>query len=106
MITVLKSMERNSLKTREEISRLYSLIGNLQRRLDLEYSTLGNDNVIEIIREASPVEEPVIPLFSLLEEKRDKGKNKEESRASQPVLKEILEPKLPDPLLFLLDNRG
>ncbi|KAB2626103.1 receptor-like protein 12 [Pyrus ussuriensis x Pyrus communis] len=55
------------------------------------------------MREANPVEEPVIPLFLLLEEKMSKEKNKKESRNSQPVLKTIKEPELPD--LVLLDSR-
>ena len=41
------------------------------------------------MREESPEKEQVIPLFPLLEEKKDKGKNKEGSGASQPVFEEI-----------------
>ena len=58
------------------------------------------------MREKNPEKEPVIPLFPLLEEKKDKGKKKEGSGASQPVLEEILEAELPKPLLFSLDSRG
>ena len=58
-----QNMERNSRKTREDISKLYSLTGNLQRRLDLEYSTPENDNATEMMSEPSPVEEPAVPFF-------------------------------------------
>ncbi|KAM2695427.1 hypothetical protein EV1_039921 [Malus domestica] len=78
---------------------------SLQRRLDMEYSTPKNGYAREM-RETSSKKEPVIPVFPLLEEKRDKGKNKEGSRANQLVLEEILESELPDPLLFPLDSRG
>ncbi|KAM2141393.1 hypothetical protein ACFX1Q_007674 [Malus domestica] len=106
MMQVLKTMENITLETRGEVSRLYSLIGSLQRRLDMEYSTPKNGYAREMMREASPEKEPVIPLFPLLEEIRDKGKNKEGSGASQPVLEEILETELSDPLLCVLDTRG
>ncbi|KAB2615689.1 receptor-like protein 12 [Pyrus ussuriensis x Pyrus communis] len=85
-------MEKNSLKTKEEISRLCSLTGNLQRRLDLKYFTSENDRIREMMREASPVEEPVIPLFRLLGEKRNKGKNKEESRCELEIKQSLKEP--------------
>ncbi|KAM2187872.1 hypothetical protein ACFX1R_031488 [Malus domestica] len=39
MIQVLKSMEMISLETKGEVSRLCTLTRNLQRRLDLEFST-------------------------------------------------------------------
>ncbi|KAM1079467.1 hypothetical protein ACFX2B_014023 [Malus domestica] len=39
MIQVLKSMKRIFLETKGEVSRLCTLTGNLQRRLDLEFST-------------------------------------------------------------------
>ncbi|KAM1462825.1 hypothetical protein ACFX1R_049167 [Malus domestica] len=100
-----QSMKINSRETREDISRLYSLTGNLQRRLDLEYPTPENDHARTMTNEASPVNEAVIPLFPILEEKKDKGKNKEESEASHPVLEEILGTELPNPL-FSLNNRG
>ncbi|KAM2507671.1 hypothetical protein ACFX1W_029966 [Malus domestica] len=54
----------------------------------------------------SPVEEPVISLFPLLEEKKGTEKNKEEFESSRPVLKTIKEPELPDPVLSLLNNKG
>ncbi|KAB2620592.1 receptor-like protein 12 [Pyrus ussuriensis x Pyrus communis] len=57
------------------------------------------------MKESSLVMKPVIPLFPLLEEKGNKGKNKEGSRISQPVFEEILEAELPDPL-FSLNSRG
>ncbi|KAM1733500.1 hypothetical protein ACFX11_019094 [Malus domestica] len=78
MMQVLKTIECITLETRGEVSRLYSLIGGLQRRLDLEYFTPRNSHAREVMREANPEKEPVIPLFPLLEEKKDKGKNKEE----------------------------
>ncbi|KAM1013950.1 hypothetical protein EV1_043511 [Malus domestica] len=106
MVQVLKSMKKITLETRGEVSRLCSLTESLQRRLDMEYSTPKNGCAREMIREASPEKEPVIPLFPVLEEKNDKGKNKEGSTVSQPVLEKILEIELPDPLLFSLDSRG
>ncbi|KAB2608378.1 S2-RNase [Pyrus ussuriensis x Pyrus communis] len=78
MVQVLKSMEKITLETRGEIRRLYSLTGSQQRKLDLEYSTPNNGYAREIIREESPEKEPVIPLFLVHEEKRDKGKNKKD----------------------------
>ncbi|KAM1140244.1 hypothetical protein ACFX19_041029 [Malus domestica] len=98
-------MEKITLETRGKVSRLCSLTGSLQRRLDMEYSTPKNGYAREM-RETSSKKEPVIPVFPLLEEKRDKGKNKEGSRANQLVLEEILESELPDPLLFPLDSGG
>ncbi|KAM2623629.1 hypothetical protein TB2_028114 [Malus domestica] len=75
MIQVLKSMERISLETKGKVSRLCTLTGNLQRRLDLEFSTpkgaQGSGMSQVTIRS-----EPIIPLFPLLEEEKDKGKNK------------------------------
>ena len=94
MVDVLRSMKK------------ISLIGNLQRRLDLEYFTPENNCIREVMREASPVMELVIPLFPVLEENRSKVKNKERSRLSQSVLEEIREPELPNPFLFSLNSRG
>ena len=88
------------------MSRLCYLTGSLQRKLDLEYSTPKNGYNRETMRESSPEKKAVISLFPLLEEKKDKGKNKEESRVSQPILEKIQEVELPDPLLFSLDSRG
>ena len=45
MVQVLRSMEKISLETRGEVSRLHSLTGSLQRRLDLEFSTPKNGYV-------------------------------------------------------------
>ncbi|KAM2917185.1 hypothetical protein FF1_046020 [Malus domestica] len=75
MIQVLKSMERISLETKGEVSRLCMLTGNLQMRLDLEFSTPKGAQRSGI----SPVvirSEPIIPLFPLLEEEKDRGKKK------------------------------
>ncbi|KAM2824503.1 hypothetical protein COP1_034406 [Malus domestica] len=105
MVAILRSMEKISVETIGEVSRLCSLTGNLQRRLDLEYSTPENNRTREMMREASHVMKPVIPLFSLPKENGNKGKNKKGSRVSQLVLEEILEAELPDPL-FSLNSRG
>ncbi|KAM1787191.1 hypothetical protein ACFX15_036671 [Malus domestica] len=72
MMQVLKTMENITLENREEVSRPCSLTRSLQRRLDLEYSTPKNGYTREMMREESPEKEPVIPLFPLLEEKKDK----------------------------------
>ena len=77
MVQVLKSVENITLESRREVSRLCSLTVSLQKRLDLEYSTLKNGYAKEMIREESPEKEPIIPLFLVLKENRDKGKNKE-----------------------------
>ncbi|KAM2117185.1 hypothetical protein ACFX1R_010766 [Malus domestica] len=58
-----------------------------------------------MIREASLEKKPVIPLFPLLEEKKDKGKKKEKPESSRPD-EEIQETSLPNPLIFPLDGRG
>ncbi|KAB2599602.1 UDP-glycosyltransferase 85A2-like [Pyrus ussuriensis x Pyrus communis] len=84
-------MERNSLETREEVSKLCSLTGNLQRMLDLGYSTLENDHGRKMMRETSFVKELVIPLFPLLKEKRNKEKSKAEPGDDQPTSKKIRE---------------
>ncbi|KAM2151870.1 hypothetical protein ACFX1R_046274 [Malus domestica] len=105
-VQVLKSMENISLETRGDVSRLCSLTGSLQRILDLEYSTPKDGYAREIMREASPGKEPVIPLFPLLEEGKERGNEKVGPEANQPILKEILETDLPYSLLFSLDSRG
>ncbi|KAM2039085.1 hypothetical protein ACFX1T_012567 [Malus domestica] len=106
MVQVLKSIEKTSLETIGEVSKLCSLTRSLQRRLDLEYPTLKDGYAREIMREESLEKEPVIPLFPLLEEKNDRGKKKVEPRTSQPEVEEILETDMPNPLLFPLDSRG
>ncbi|KAM1928264.1 hypothetical protein ACFX13_029954 [Malus domestica] len=73
---------------------------------NLEYSTPKNGYAREVMRVASPKKESVILIFHLLEEKRNKGKDNEGSGVSQPVMEDILEAELPDPLLFSLDSRG
>ncbi|KAB2627100.1 receptor-like protein 12 [Pyrus ussuriensis x Pyrus communis] len=97
-------MEKNSLQMKEEINKLCSLIGNLQRRLDLEYSTPENDRVRGMMREASPVEEPMIPLFPFLEEKRNKGKNKEESPGVVRVRNKAIIKRTHDNTMIDIDN--
>ena len=72
----------------------------------MEYSTPKDGHAREMMREASPEREPVIPLFPLLEEKEDRRKKKEEPGTSQLIGEETLEPRLPDPLLFSLDSKG
>ena len=42
MVQVLKNMEKITLETKGDVSRLCSLTGSMQRRLDLEYSTPNN----------------------------------------------------------------
>ncbi|KAM2961337.1 hypothetical protein FF1_030924 [Malus domestica] len=69
MIQVLKSMERISLETKGEVSRLCTLTGNLQRRLDLEFSTPKGAQG-SMMSQVTSKSEPVIPIFPLLEEKR------------------------------------
>ncbi|KAM2524388.1 hypothetical protein PS1_031115 [Malus domestica] len=97
MVQVLRSMEKISLETKGEVSKLCSLTGSLQRRLDMEYSTPKNDYARGVTREANPEKEPVIPFFPLLEEKNGKNKNNGKFGTSGPVLEEILEAEMPDP---------
>ncbi|KAB2625546.1 receptor-like protein 12 [Pyrus ussuriensis x Pyrus communis] len=70
-------MEKITLESRGEVSKLCFLTGSLQRRLNLEYSTPKNGYAREMMREESLEKELIIPLFPVLEEKRDKGKKKE-----------------------------
>ncbi|KAM1022973.1 hypothetical protein ACFX13_044615 [Malus domestica] len=90
MIQVLKSMERISLETKGEVTRLCTLIGNLQRRLDLEFSTPKGAQR-SVMSQATARSEPVIPLFPLLEEKKDKGKEKEVLEGNHPIIEPVLE---------------
>ncbi|KAM1923544.1 hypothetical protein ACFX15_021445 [Malus domestica] len=90
MIQVLKSMERISLETKGEVSRLCTLTGNLQRRLNLEFSTPKGAQESGM-SQVTMRSEPIIPLFPLLEEENDKGKNKVVPKGSQPVIKLVLE---------------
>ncbi|KAM2293359.1 hypothetical protein ACFXTI_027983 [Malus domestica] len=90
MMQVLKTIENITLEIGGEVSRLCSLTGSLQRRLDLEYFTPNNGHFMEMVKEANPEREPVIPLFPLLEEKKDEGKNNEGFRVSELVVEEIL----------------
>ncbi|KAM1134811.1 hypothetical protein ACFX19_044598 [Malus domestica] len=50
MMQVLKTMESITLETRGEVSRLCSLTGSLQRRLDMEFSTPKNGYAREMTR--------------------------------------------------------
>ncbi|KAM1020189.1 hypothetical protein ACFX2C_041599 [Malus domestica] len=104
MIQVLRSMEKISLETKGEVSRLCTLTGNLQRRLDLEFSTPkgahGNGMGQVTIRS-----EPIIPLFPLLEEEKDRGKKKVVPEGSQPVIESVLEKEFPSFPLLSFDNR-
>ncbi|KAM1315720.1 hypothetical protein ACFX2F_019452 [Malus domestica] len=56
MIQVLKNVERISLETKGEVSKLCTLTGNLQRRLDLEFSTPKGAQVLEICPESQSLE--------------------------------------------------
>ncbi|KAM1504127.1 hypothetical protein ACFX1X_000274 [Malus domestica] len=104
MIQVLKSMERISLETKGDVSRLCTLTGNLQRRLDLEFSTpkgaQGGGMSQVILRN-----EPIIPLFPLLEEEKDRGKKKVVPEGTQPVMEPVLEKELPSFPLLSFNNR-
>ncbi|KAM1680769.1 hypothetical protein ACFX2K_038409 [Malus domestica] len=104
MIQVLKSMEKISLETKREVSRLCTLTGNLQRILDLEFSTpkgaQGSGMSQVTIRG-----EPVIPLFPLLQKKKDKGKEKEVPEGSQPIIEPVLEKEFPSFPLLSFNNR-
>ncbi|KAM1624476.1 hypothetical protein ACFX2K_022653 [Malus domestica] len=104
MIQVLKSMERISLETKGEVSRLCTLTGNLQRRLDLKFSTpkgaQGSGMSQVVMRN-----EPIIPLFPLLEEEKDRGKKKVAPEGSQPVIEPVLERELPSFPVLSFNNR-
>ncbi|KAM1375247.1 hypothetical protein ACFX2I_025704 [Malus domestica] len=104
MIQVLKSMERISLETKGEVSRLCMLTGNLQRRLDLEFSTpkgaQGSGMSPVVIRS-----EPIIPLFPLLEEEKDRGKKKVIPEGSQAVMESASEKEFPSFPLLSFNNR-
>ncbi|KAM2766056.1 hypothetical protein COP1_022020 [Malus domestica] len=104
MIQVLKSMERISLETKGEVSRLCTLTGNLQRILDLEFSTpkgaQGSGMSQVVMRN-----EPIIPLFPLLEEEKDRGKKKVAPEGSQPVIEPVLERELPSFPVLSFNNR-
>ncbi|KAM2622956.1 hypothetical protein TB2_027522 [Malus domestica] len=104
MIQVLKSMERISLETKGEVSRLCTLTGNLQRRLDLEFSTPNGaqgSGMSQVITR----NEPIIPLFPLLEEAGDRGKKKVIPEESQPVMEPVLEKEFPNFPLLSFNNR-
>ncbi|KAM1169133.1 hypothetical protein ACFX19_031494 [Malus domestica] len=97
-------MERISLETKGEVSRLCTLTGNLQRRLDLEFSTpkgAQGSGMSQVTMRS----EPIIPLFPLLEEEKDKGKNKVVPEGSQPVIEPVLEKELPSFPLLSFNNR-
>ncbi|KAM2051883.1 hypothetical protein ACFX16_033450 [Malus domestica] len=104
MIQVLRSMEKISLETKEEVSRPCTLTWNLQRRLDLEFSTpkgaQGSGMSQVTIRS-----EPVIPLFPLLEEETDRGKKKAVPEGSQLVIEPVLEKEFPSFPLLSFNNR-
>ncbi|KAM1341992.1 hypothetical protein ACFX2F_006375 [Malus domestica] len=97
-------MEKISLETKGEVNRLCTLTGNLQRRLDLEFSTpkgaQGSGMSQVTIRS-----EPVIPLFPLLEEENDRGKKKVVLEGSQPVIEPVLEKEFPSFPLLSFNNR-
>ncbi|KAM2913709.1 hypothetical protein COP2_044331 [Malus domestica] len=97
-------MERISLETKGEVSRLCMLIGNLQRRLDLEFSTLNGaqrSGMSQVITR----NEPIIPLFPLVEEERDRGKKKVIPEESQPVIEPVPEKEFPNFPLLSFNNR-
>ncbi|KAM2058725.1 hypothetical protein ACFX16_031271 [Malus domestica] len=105
MIQVLKSMEMISLETKGEVSRFCILTGNLQRRLDLEFSTpkgAQGSGMSQVITR----NEPIVPLFPLLEEERDRGKKKVIPEGSQPAIEPVPEKEFPSfPLLSFTNRR-
>ncbi|KAM1326576.1 hypothetical protein ACFX14_011104 [Malus domestica] len=104
MIQVLKSMEMISLETKGEVSRLCMLTGNLQRRLDLEFSTPKGAQEGGMSQSITR-NEPIIPLFPLLEEGRDRGKKKVIPEGSQPVIEPVPENEFPSFPLLSFNNR-
>ncbi|KAM2263974.1 hypothetical protein ACFXTI_040195 [Malus domestica] len=104
MIQVLRSMEKISLETKGEVSRLCTLTGNLQRRLDLEFSTPKGAQKSGM-SQVTIRSEPVIPLFPLLEEENDRGKKKAVPEGSQPVIEPVLEKEFPTFPLLSFNNR-
>ncbi|KAM1626783.1 hypothetical protein ACFXTN_013742 [Malus domestica] len=105
MIQVLKSMEMISLETKGEVSRLCMLTGNLQRRLDLEFSTPKDAQGSGISRVITR-DEPIIPLFPLLEETGDRGKKKVILEGSQPAMEPILMTEFLSFPLLSYNNKG
>ncbi|KAM0977936.1 hypothetical protein ACFX13_014232 [Malus domestica] len=97
-------MEKIYLETKGEVSRLCTLTGNLQRRLDLEFSTPKGAQGSGI-GQVTIRSEPVIPLFLLLEEENDRGKNKVVPEGSQPVIEPVLEKEFPSFPLLSFNNR-
>ncbi|KAM3001282.1 hypothetical protein FF2_037594 [Malus domestica] len=104
MIQVLRSMEKISLETKGEVSRLCTLTGNLQRRLDLEFSTPKGAQGSGM-SEVTIRSEPVIPLFQLLEEEKNMGKKKVVPEGSQPVIEPVMEKEFPSFPLLSFNNR-
>ncbi|KAM2884984.1 hypothetical protein COP2_012216 [Malus domestica] len=104
MIQVLKSMEKISLETKGEVSRLCTLTGNLQRRLDLEFSTLRSAQG-GVMSQATSRSEPVLPLFPLFEEEKDRGKKKEVLEGGEPMIESVLEKEFSSFLLLSFNNR-
>ncbi|KAM1006221.1 hypothetical protein ACFX19_003053 [Malus domestica] len=104
MIQVLRSMEKISLETKGEVSRLCTLTGNQHRRLDLEFSTPKGAQGSGI-SQGTIRSEPVIPLFPLLEEENDRGKKKVVLEGSQPVIEPVLEKEFPSFPLLSFNNR-
>ncbi|KAM1584723.1 hypothetical protein ACFX1Z_037676 [Malus domestica] len=104
MIQVLRSMEKISLETKGKVSRLCTLTGNLQRRLDLEFSTPKGAQGSGM-SEVTIRSEPVIPLFQLLEEEKNMGKKKVVPEGSQPVIEPVMEKEFPSFPLLSFNNR-
>ncbi|KAM2700843.1 hypothetical protein EV2_002730 [Malus domestica] len=104
MIQVLRSIEKISLETMGEVSRLCTLTGNLQRRLDLEFSTPKGAQGSGI-SQVTIRSKPVIPLFPLLEEEADRGKKKVVFEGSQPAIEPVLGKEFPSFPLLTFNNR-
>ncbi|KAM1567215.1 hypothetical protein ACFXTH_046358 [Malus domestica] len=76
----------------------------IQRRLDLEFSTpkgAQGSGMSQVVTR----NEPIIPLFPLLEEEKDRGKKKVVPEGSQPVMEPVLEKELPSFPLLSFNNR-
>ncbi|KAM1234662.1 hypothetical protein ACFX2J_004214 [Malus domestica] len=104
MIQVLKSIEMISLETKGEVSRLCTFTENLQTRLDLEFSTPKGAQG-GVMSQATSGSEPVIPLFPLFKEEKDRGKKREVLEGSQPIIEPFLEKKFPSFPLLSFNNR-
>ena len=104
MIAILRSMAKISLETKGGVSRLCSLTGNPQRRLDLEYST-QKMIMSEKWRAWPALWRSQLCLFFLwLRKRRVRWRTKKNPKLVSRCWKK--KPKLPNALLFSLDDSG